>query len=195
MLDLCHWLNCNFSIISVYFFDKLLTHFSKFDVDGFIKQYIGLEQKLNLKLNLNIPKINDRKTKNRPGNIVWFNPPLNKAVSVNAAKIFIQLINTHFPKSHSLHKIFNRNTVKVSYSCMQNISKIYKGHTSKITSTLCNQLTLCRVKEKSRQQMPNYVHSLWLPCHFTRATNLIWVGRRKWKKRYYNHKKSLNHKQ
>ena len=154
-----------------------------------------MEQKLNLKLNLNIPKINDWKTKTRPGNIVWFNPPFNKAVSVNAAKIFIQLINTHFSKSHSLHKIFNRNTVKVSYSCMQNISKIYKGHTSKITSTLCNQLTLCRVKEKSRQQMPNYVHSLWLPCHFTRATNLIWVGRRKWKKRYYNHKKSLNHKQ
>ena len=184
MLDLCHWLNCNFSIISEFiFFDKLLTHFSKFDVDGFIKQYIGLEQKLNLKLNLNIPKINDRKTKNRPGNIVWFNPPLNKAVSVNAAKIFIQLINTHFPKSHSLHKIFNRNTVKVSYSCMQNISKIYKGQTSKIPSTLCNQLTLCRVKEKSRQQMPNYVHSLWLPCHFMRATNLIWVGRRKMEKK------------
>ena len=25
------------------------------------------------------------------------------------------------------YKIFNRNTVKVSYSCMQNMSKIYKG--------------------------------------------------------------------
>ena len=39
--------------------------------------------------------------------------------------------------------IFNRDTVKVSYSCMQNMSKIYKEHNSKVTSTPCNQLTLC----------------------------------------------------
>ena len=43
--------------------------------------------------------------------------------------------------------------------------------------------------------MPNYGRSLWLSCHFIRvAKNLFQVGRRKWKKRYYNHKKSFNHK-
>ena len=65
-------------------------------------------------------------------------------------EIFLWLISRYFPKSHSLHKMFNRNTVKVSYSCMQNMSKIYRGHNSKITSTSCNQLTLCccQVKEE-----------------------------------------------
>ena len=86
---------------------------------------------------------NQQKPKNRSQNIIWFNPPFNKAVSTNIAKIFLRLINRHFPKSHRLHKIFNRNTVKVSYSCMQNMSKIYQGHKRKITSTPCNQLTLC----------------------------------------------------
>ena len=58
------------------------------------------------------------------------------------------MINRHFPKSHRLHKIFNTNTVKVSYSCMQNMSKICKQHNGKVTSTSCNQLTLsnCQVK-------------------------------------------------
>ena len=89
-----------------------------------------------------------QKPKNRSRNIIWFNPLFNKAVSTNIAKVFLQLINRHFPKSHRLHKIFNRNTVKVTYSCMQNMSKTYKRHNSKITSTPCNQLTLfnCQVK-------------------------------------------------
>ena len=40
--------------------------------------------------------------------------------------------------------------MKANYSCMNNMSKIYKGHNSKITSTPRNQLTLCncRVKEE-----------------------------------------------
>ena len=39
--------------------------------------------------------------------------------------------------------------MKVSYSDMQNMSKIYKARNSKIITTPCNQLTLikCQVKE------------------------------------------------
>ena len=40
----------------------------------------------------------------------------------------------HFPRTHKLHKFFNRNTIKVSYSCMNNMSKIIKGHNKKVTS-------------------------------------------------------------
>ena len=68
-----------------------------------------------------------KKTKNRSRNIIWFNPPFNKAVSTNTTnigKIFLRLINRHFPKFHRLHKVFSRNTVKVSCSCIQNMSKI-----------------------------------------------------------------------
>ena len=65
-----------------------------------------------------------KKTKNRSRNIIWFNPPFNKAVSTNIEKIFLRLINRHFPKFHRLHKVFSRNTVKVSCSCIQNMSKI-----------------------------------------------------------------------
>ena len=36
------------------------------------------------------------------------------------------MVTKHFPRTHKLHKTFNRNIVKVSYSCMNNMSKIIK---------------------------------------------------------------------
>ena len=66
--------------------------------------------------------------KKRQRKIIWFNPPFNLDVSTNVAKIFLNLIEKHFPRSSKLHKIFNKNIIKVSYSCTQNMSQIIKGH-------------------------------------------------------------------
>ena len=46
----------------------------------------------------------------------------------NVAKTFLQLAtsNKHFTRNHALHKIFNRNTLKTSYSCMPIIANIIK---------------------------------------------------------------------
>ena len=43
-------------------------------------------------------------------NIIWFNSPLNRAVSTNVGKRFLQLPCHHFTLSNKLHKIFNKNT-------------------------------------------------------------------------------------
>ena len=59
----------------------------------------------------------------RQRNILWFNPPYSKTVKTKIGKIFLQLIKKHLPKEHKFHKIFNRNTMKLSYSCMLNIKK------------------------------------------------------------------------
>ena len=64
----------------------------------------------NVDLKYTNNKSEKRKTRKR--NIIWFNPPFSKSVSTNVAKTFLQLITKHFPRSHKLHKIFNRNTVK-----------------------------------------------------------------------------------
>ena len=66
--------------------------------------------------------------KNRPRNILWYNPPFSKNVKTYVGKCFLSLIDQHFPNSHSLHKIFNRNTLKLSYSCMTNIKTIISNH-------------------------------------------------------------------
>ena len=41
---------------------------------------------------------------------------------------------SNFGKESRLHKIFNRNNVKVSYSCMKNMERIIKSHNAKIIS-------------------------------------------------------------
>ena len=70
--------------------------------------------------------------KNRKRNIIWFNPPFNKNVVSNVGKNFLKLIDKHFPKHHKLHKIFDRNTIKVSYSCTKNIKSIIQSHNKAI---------------------------------------------------------------
>ena len=62
--------------------------------------------------------------RNRQRNIIWFNPPFSKNVNTNIARNFLCLIHKHCPPNHKLHKIFNRNTVKVSYSWMSNVKSI-----------------------------------------------------------------------
>ena len=46
----------------------------------------------------------------------------------NVTKKFLGLINKHFPAHHKLHKILNRNTVKVSYSCFPSVSSYISGN-------------------------------------------------------------------
>ena len=68
----------------------------------------------------------------RKRNITWYNPPYSVNVQTNLGHIFLKLIDKHF-KNSKLNKIFNRNNVKVSYSCMPNIKQIIKGHNKKLT--------------------------------------------------------------
>ena len=59
--------------------------------------------------------------------IIWFNPPpFCQSVKMNIGKIFLKLFREHFPRHDKLHKIFNPNTLKLSYCCMKNISNIIK---------------------------------------------------------------------
>ena len=76
--------------------------------------------------------------------IIWFNPPFSLHVSTNAAKIFLNLIEKHFSRSSKLHKIFNKNTVNVSYSCPQNMSQIIKGHNKTIVQNETQETHDCK---------------------------------------------------
>ena len=68
----------------------------------------------------------------RTRNIIWFNPPYSKSVQTNVARDFLKLIDKHFPAASPLHKIFNRNTVKVSYNCMNNVKRVISSHNKRV---------------------------------------------------------------
>ena len=117
--------------------------------------------KETLKFVMTAPKNNDENQKRkRKRNIIWFNPPYSKNVKTNIGKTFLQLLSKHFPEDHQMHKIFNKNTLKVSYSCscMNNVSSILSTHNKNIlnpkqTSFSCN----CRNKDNCECLTPNII--------------------------------------
>ena len=88
--------------------------------------------------------------KQRMRKVIWYNPPFNSQVKTNVGRAFLNLLNKHFGTGHRFNKIFNKNTVKLSYSCMPSIEKIISKHNKRVlgnnrpqnqTATNCN----CRV--------------------------------------------------
>ena len=71
-------------------------------------------------------------TKIRKRKIIWFNPPFSLNVSTNIGKKLFSLLGKHFPKTHQLHELFNRNNVKVSYSSLPNFDSVINGHNKNI---------------------------------------------------------------
>ena len=67
----------------------------------------------------------------RQRKIIWFNPPYSLNVETNIGKTFLKLIDKYFPKTNRFHEIFNRNNVKVSYSCLPIFANIKKAHNNK----------------------------------------------------------------
>ena len=55
----------------------------------------------------------------------------------------------HFPQSGKLHKIFNKNTVKVNYSFTQNLSQITKGNNRKIVQKETEETLDCNCRDKT----------------------------------------------
>ena len=47
---------------------------------------------------------------NRQRVVIWFNPPCS----------FLRFPDKHFPPSHNLNNIFNRRTMRIRYSCINN---------------------------------------------------------------------------
>ena len=77
------------------------------------------------------PNTNNKK-KNRGRNITYFNPPFSKNVKTNVGAQFLRIIRKNFPNNHPLHKIINKNTVKLGYRCMPNLKQHIDRHNSKI---------------------------------------------------------------
>ena len=74
--------------------------------------------------------------KNRNRRVIWFNPPCCKFTNINMNKYFLNLLDRHFNWDNPLRKIFNRNTVKISYSCTNNMHSILNIHNRRLLDEL-----------------------------------------------------------
>ena len=142
--------------------------------------------------------------RNRGRNIIWFNPPYCKSVETKVGRVFLNLIDKHFGANHKYHKIFNRNTIKVSYSCMDSMENVIKQHNRKILKKekpiqrSCN----CRIKDNcllgNKCLYTNVVYSAMV-SHTERnnkVVNKTYIGltEPEWKQRYGVHKHTFTNR-
>ena len=131
--------------------------------------------------------------KKRKRKIIWFNPPYSSTVKTNVGKLFLKLVKQHFPKGHKLHKIFNKNTIKVSYSCLKNMGSVLSRHNKKILSRKEDQYG-CNCRNKAECPLDNNCLTPRIIYQADVLTNLndsrkfyIGLADTAFKERYRNH--------
>ncbi|KAJ8048904.1 hypothetical protein HOLleu_01408 [Holothuria leucospilota] len=140
-----------------------------------------------------------KRKRKRTRKFIWFNPPFCKSVKTNVAKAFLRLIDKHFPPTNPLHKIFNRNTIKVSYSCLPNVRNLIQSHNRKVLrqardqpeTQLCN----CRIRNDCPVQglclTSRVVYQADISSASSDVVSYIGMTGGSFKNRYANHKKSF----
>lgn len=150
----------------------------------------------NHQLNYN-KKQNKNKSRNRARNIIWYNPPYNIAAKTNLGSKFLQLVQKHFPPKHRLHIIFNKNNIKLSYSCTKNIGTIIKNHNSNITNKETKEKTCnCRNKNNCPLNGECLTSNIIYKATVTTDNNTahyIGSSETEFKTRYNNHTASFRH--
>ena len=93
-----------------------------------------------------------QQNRRRSRNITWYNPPYSSNVKTDIGHKFLKAVDESFPQDHPLHKIFNRNTLKLSYSCMPNVQSIISSHNKSVlkednSNTNSENKCNCRAKD------------------------------------------------
>ena len=136
-----------------------------------------------------------KQKRKRQRNITWYNPPYSKSIETNVGKCFLTLVDQHFPKTHPLHKIFNRNTLKLSYSCMSNVKTIITNHnkaTIHKSKPIEGKKSNCKCRNKSKCPMngncedESIIHQALVTTQVTKET-YIGLCDTTFKARYSNH--------
>ena len=133
---------------------------------------------------------------------MYFTPPFSANCKTKVGATFLRLVDNCFPSFHPLHKIFNRNTLKVSYSCMANMAQeIFKHNLN--------------VKNQNKEKNPPGCNCMEGPAHCPlegacQTDELVYgaavtkksdqskefytgLTSRTFKMRYYEHQSSMRH--
>ena len=121
-------------------------------------------------------------------------------VKTNVAKTFFKLLPKHFPLSHPMYTIFNKNKVKISYSCFPNIGSISSPNKKILYSD--NTEYGCNYNDKNKCPLDNQCLTprILYRAHITNdqtqeQTFYYGISDTPFKERYENHKEFFRHKE
>ena len=116
-------------------------------------------------------------------------------LSTNIGRTFLKMLDAEFTEEHVLHKVFNRNTMKISYSCIPNLKQNIDGHNKSILhkkivpprSCNCRVKTECHMSGNSLKESVVYQASVSTEDHHLPQT-YVELTENSFKTRYSNHK-------
>ena len=136
----------------------------------------------------------------RKRKIIWFNPTYAMNVKTNIGKEFFKLLNKHFPRNSELNKLFNKNTVKLSYSCTKNMDAIITAHNNRVMHTN-NEIYFCNCRQQRECPLQNKCLTPSLVYKAIVTNNVddekkfyIGLTETDFKQRFNNHTKSFRHR-
>ena len=138
--------------------------------------------------------------KNRKRKIIWFNPPFSLNASTNIGKKFFSLLGKHFRKTHQLHKLFNCNNVKVSYSSLPNFKSVINSHNKNILNEQenpspcsCSDKTSCPFNGSCQHKTLVYSCKVSTPDVKQNQPHYIGLTEHTFKDRLYKHNNSFRY--
>ena len=139
------------------------------------------------------------KQRNRKRQIICFNPPCSVNVKTNVGKLIMRLIDKHLPSHHKFYKLFNRNNVKLRYSCMPSMKNVIQKHNSKIMKDpkpTNNKTYSCRQKLHCSLNQNCLSECLVYNAVVNTSTTKNYYGtcEKRSKERYNNHTSSFKNK-
>ena len=118
---------------------------------------------------------------------------------VNVTKSFNRIVKESFPPGTLLHKLFNKNNLKLSYSTTMNMSAVISKHNKKILRggmeeelRNCNcqgGLASCPVEGRCREK--GVMYKAVISAQGEEDKQYIGATATEFKKRWANHKKSM----
>ena len=107
------------------------------------------------------------------------------------------MLKKHFPKANPLSKKFNKNTIKISYSCTRNMKSIISSHNKQILTPKNKQIG-CNCRVKNSCPLDNKCLTSLLIYQVDVTNNLdneykyyLGLAEATFKERYSNHKSSF----
>ena len=162
----------------------------------------------NFQLTYKPTQEHNQKKRKRTRKITWFNPPFDAGVKTNIGREFHKILETCFPANHKLKKIFNKNTVKLSYSCMPNFKStldmtnrknMEKQEPLKTKTNLDKKPENCNCRQKQNCPLENQCLEKNIVYQATVTTKdghetYVGVTENQFKTRFGNHKQSFSNR-
>ena len=63
---------------------------------------------------------------------IYFNAPFCRSVKTKIGREFFRIVDRHFTEHHPYHRIFDRKTIKLSYSCMSNVKSTIQSQNAQL---------------------------------------------------------------